>query len=528
LFSRRNPTKSSELQAHWPLQGNFTDSMGGNPVRPTGELGSEFDDYTFTQFGSKAGVFLPQVGSLAAEQWFLNAAHHRNQDLTFDKPFTISTWFNPLTKGLFNTTFYLLRKGDPSSSGYYLRLTDFGDQENAYLTFSLRNQSPDALLEATTKQNGDIFNSELRRYEKWQHIVVSYDGSYSASGLKIFHNGRNCEILALTNKASGDPRTTADLLIGGDETRGMHGATADVRLFNRCLNESEIGRLYEYELNPELYRRRVVSPSRTSSGIPLFVEGRGIHAGLITLFTTNFEGKESGISLHTWGYNPILPSSIPLHTISIGEHSSGVSLFAHGHLTTQSGISLYASGLGSSAQGPLNLYLHNPTFYSSGFFSLFTFGTEGCSGHFGGVPLHLYCDPSGNYARAGMNMFLETAPTGLSNRGMNLFSKGEYPSLTGSVNLFLANSGVSNTVPLWISGHGISPGYYPASGWVNLYISRDPTSAINLYLHGQGTEVGSGTPLFSQGFSPSSSGVAFYASGVGNKTEITSLFTHGF
>jgi hypothetical protein len=83
---------------------------------------------------------------------------------------------------------------------------------------------------------------------KWQHVVVTWDGSNPASGVKVYVD--NAQVASsFTNDGIGSPQSESsdDYLIGnrGAGDRTFNGLIDDVRIYNRALSADEIKRLYK-------------------------------------------------------------------------------------------------------------------------------------------------------------------------------------------------------------------------------------------------------------------------------------------
>jgi mono/diheme cytochrome c family protein len=89
---------------------------------------------------------------------------------------------------------------------------------------------------------------------KWTHVVLSYDGSAKASGLKIFYNGVPQPTDVEADKLQGTTRTTVPLKVGQRHTdsRPTGVAVQDLRLFDRALNGVEAEQLGKSQRAAEL------------------------------------------------------------------------------------------------------------------------------------------------------------------------------------------------------------------------------------------------------------------------------------
>jgi hypothetical protein len=80
----------------------------------------------------------------------------------------------------------------------------------------------------------------------WAHVMVTYDGSSKAAGLKVYINGQVQEVTVEADRIERSIKTKkAPLLIGRriDNTSPMKGAVDDVRFYNRELTSAEVAAL---------------------------------------------------------------------------------------------------------------------------------------------------------------------------------------------------------------------------------------------------------------------------------------------
>lgn len=100
----------------------------------------------------------------------------------------------------------------------------------------LVNKFPDNAIKVVTK--------DALPTNAWLHLMVTYDGSNKAGGLRIFVDGKSRPLDTPTDKLSATIRTEAPLLIG---TRinafPFNGLIDDVRFYNRRLKTEEVAKL---------------------------------------------------------------------------------------------------------------------------------------------------------------------------------------------------------------------------------------------------------------------------------------------
>jgi hypothetical protein len=148
-------------------------------------------------------------------------------------PFSISFWakFNDSTSDMF-----VIAKQDNFNvgEGYAISRSSSGS-----IFFYLgNNQNTNALSIATAEKTG----------ADWIHIVVTYNGSSSASGVKIYFNGTQQS----TNNNGNDTITATtvtseNLQIGcreGCTFSWFNGTIDEVRIYNRALSSTEISAFY--------------------------------------------------------------------------------------------------------------------------------------------------------------------------------------------------------------------------------------------------------------------------------------------
>jgi hypothetical protein len=80
--------------------------------------------------------------------------------------------------------------------------------------------------------------------DKWQHVMVTYDGSSKAAGVKIYVNGENWEWTVEQDRLSKTIITEKSLLVGSRHPSSrLKGEVDDVRFYPRALSETEVKQL---------------------------------------------------------------------------------------------------------------------------------------------------------------------------------------------------------------------------------------------------------------------------------------------
>jgi len=78
---------------------------------------------------------------------------------------------------------------------------------------------------------------------RWQHLLITYDGSKKAAGIRIFHNGRQLDTNVLSDGLSGGFDGGVPLLVGradSDDRAGFRGQIDEFCFFKRALSAEEI------------------------------------------------------------------------------------------------------------------------------------------------------------------------------------------------------------------------------------------------------------------------------------------------
>ena len=85
-----------------------------------------------------------------------------------------------------------------------------------------------------------------RELNQWYHVFVTYDGSSSAKGLKIYVDGREELLRVVSDNLDGTIRSEAPFVVGGrHDDFTFDGWIDDVRFYNRELMPPEVLTIYE-------------------------------------------------------------------------------------------------------------------------------------------------------------------------------------------------------------------------------------------------------------------------------------------
>lgn len=156
-------------------------------------------------------------------------------------PFSFSIWIRPEDFAPVGGPQSIIGRlaGAPSRGVYFVwtkNASGFGNSHS--LGFGFGNGSGGYMIVSTPTDSvpaGD-----------WVHAVVTYDGSSSASGVKIYKNGANQTLTTFYNNVSaGTIKPGINWRIGDDYTNDYaKGIIDDLRIYNRVLSTAEIAELY--------------------------------------------------------------------------------------------------------------------------------------------------------------------------------------------------------------------------------------------------------------------------------------------
>ena len=84
---------------------------------------------------------------------------------------------------------------------------------------------------------------------RWQHVMVTYDGSRKAEGFRIYVDGKAANVRFEANKLRNTTRTKTPFLIGRRKTQSplVGVGVQDVRIYRRRLTAAEVGRLASHD-----------------------------------------------------------------------------------------------------------------------------------------------------------------------------------------------------------------------------------------------------------------------------------------
>ncbi len=169
-------------------------------------------------------------GKFGRSPGFRNGAHFALGDLAAierDQPFSIGAWVN-VPAGLKEGAIVARMDDRQGSQGWELFV------QGAKFGVQLAAKEPVGNIRAIAKNN-------TVRTDKWQHVLVTYDGSGTAAGFRLFVDGRVQPVVAAGAPLKGKVTAAVPLRIGQRETKTRFelGKVQDVRVYLRELSTGE-------------------------------------------------------------------------------------------------------------------------------------------------------------------------------------------------------------------------------------------------------------------------------------------------
>ncbi|QDT42839.1 Planctomycete cytochrome C [Gimesia alba] len=152
--------------------------------------------------------------------------------LDHDTPFTIAAWINPASGG----PTCLFSKNDDRSQ---LRGFDIMLRKGKLAVHLIHKWNSNAIQVVTDNRIST---------GRWQHLVVTYDGSSTAAGIRIYLNGAPQATSALYDSLTGSISTQEPFRIGRRSTSAFYkGSIDDVRIYQRPLSADQARQLADFQ-----------------------------------------------------------------------------------------------------------------------------------------------------------------------------------------------------------------------------------------------------------------------------------------
>lgn len=224
------------LVGYWSFGGEY---MNWNNNRALDASPSR-NDGTITNMSTSTSAvqgILGQALKFDGVDDYVNVGDPANGSLDFDvtNPFSISAWVNRSQKG---STVGIVYKRTSVSSGYDLSINGPNDNlilnigDNFSINFRMSNEAASA----------------VPNIDQWYHVVTTYDGSGSSSGINMYVDGvKQSQTNSFDNLGGGSTLSADPFTIGARESgtsRQFNGRIDEVRVYNRVLSDSEVHQLY--------------------------------------------------------------------------------------------------------------------------------------------------------------------------------------------------------------------------------------------------------------------------------------------
>ena len=146
-------------------------------------------------------------------------------DFERDQPFTLSTW---------------VRLTDDKEGALFGRMDDPGKYRG--WDFWIQEGKPGMHIIHEWPENAiKVFSKNAIEANRWTHVLISYDGSSKAAGIKVYIDGVNQELQVDKDQLKDTIRTTVPLKIGqrNKEAPVNNAGLQDVRFYSRAFKAEE-------------------------------------------------------------------------------------------------------------------------------------------------------------------------------------------------------------------------------------------------------------------------------------------------
>jgi mono/diheme cytochrome c family protein len=171
-----------------------------------------------------------QAGAIAESGW-VNQDDSVPQfadigDFEKDKPFSIALW---------------VKLADPNQAASLIARMD---EASVYRGWDIWVESGKVGMHLVHKWPEDAFKTVTRDplpLNRWNHIVINYDGTSQANGVSVYVNGEKKSMDAPVNVLKSTTRTTVPMKIGqrNSSAKTIGAGLQDLRIYDRLLTEAE-------------------------------------------------------------------------------------------------------------------------------------------------------------------------------------------------------------------------------------------------------------------------------------------------
>jgi hypothetical protein len=195
-----------------------------------------------------------------------------------DQAFSVAAWIRPDPAG---GTPFGKRDGTEMGGGWDVEFKGFRP------IFRLVQKWPSEIIQVEAEKGLPV--------KVFSHLVITYDGSGKAAGVRMYVNGDPIKLITSADKLSGSIKSPAPFRIGrrGGEATPFHGIIDDLRIYARTLPNEEIFHLWLtslLETKPELRR-----PEQKEQILAVFLQKLGTNAGVFAKKIDDFKKAKGGI-----------------------------------------------------------------------------------------------------------------------------------------------------------------------------------------------------------------------------------------
>lgn len=179
-----------------------------------------------------------------------------------DRAFTLSVWINP----------------GSSPQGCVASKQDSDSQARGFEILWYKSQPRINLAHRYGSDGIEVVAKDKFSGGQWRHLVITYDGSSKAAGLKVYVDGKLSEVDVRRDSLSGSIASKEPWRIGWKGTGiGFEGDVDEFRLFDRAITAEEVGTLYWREfLEGTLAIKRDQRPKSTAEKLEgYFIDHHG-------------------------------------------------------------------------------------------------------------------------------------------------------------------------------------------------------------------------------------------------------------
>jgi Concanavalin A-like lectin/glucanases superfamily len=205
-----------------------------------GNTGTLQNSPTWTSSGKIGGALTLSHAS----NTYVDIANPSNFNFEYNQPLTLTAWIyrtDTTTEG------DLIAKHASGGAGYDIWMLPDG---GSYHSVACTTNCISGFVANNTNANNDIFvmaSGSSATPNAWHFVAMTYDGSNTAAGIKIYVDGVSQTVSAGTDTLSGSITVGADLKIGTDvpaDNDAFTGTIDDARVYNRALSPTEVATLY--------------------------------------------------------------------------------------------------------------------------------------------------------------------------------------------------------------------------------------------------------------------------------------------